>query len=115
VTHDTLQSRLNVYLELRRSLGYKTSVQEHALRDFLDYLAIHGQQDPIRAGTAVDWARQASERCYRTGPAVRLRMVRGFLVHLRRSNRRPRFHHPDWLPNLAGPEPISTRQNKSFA
>jgi len=83
VTHDTLQSRLNVYLELRRSLGYKTSVQEHALRDFLDYLAIHGQQDPIRAGTAVDWARQASERCYRTGPAVRLRMVRGFLVHLK--------------------------------
>ena len=68
MTSATLQSRLDVYLELRRSLGYKTSVQEHALRDFLDYLATHGQPDPIRAATAVDWACQASERCYRTGP-----------------------------------------------
>jgi len=83
VTHDALQSRLDVYLELRQSLGYKTSVQKHALRDFLDYLATHGQQDPIRAETVVDWARQASERCHRTGPAVRLRMVRSFLVHLK--------------------------------
>jgi len=60
VTNATLQSRLDVYLELRRSLGYKTSVQEHALRDFLDYLANHGQQEPIRTETAVDWARHSS-------------------------------------------------------
>ena len=83
MTNATWQSRLDVYLELRRSLGYKTSVQEHALRDFLDYFGTHGQQEPIRAETAVDWARQASERCYRTGPAIRLRLVRGFLVHLK--------------------------------
>lgn len=83
MTNAMLQSRLDVYLKLRRSLGYKTAVQEHALRDFLDYLANHGQQEPIRAETAVDWARQASERCYRTGPAIRLRLVRGFLVHLK--------------------------------
>ena len=63
MTNATLQSRLDVYLELRRSLSYKTSVREHALRDFLDYLANHGQEEPIRAEAAVDWARQASERC----------------------------------------------------
>jgi len=83
MTNATLQSRLDVYLELRRSLGYKTSVQEHALQGFLDYLATHGQPDPIRAENAVDWACQASAQCYRTGAAIRLRMVRGFLVHLK--------------------------------
>jgi integrase/recombinase XerD len=78
----TLRSRLDVYLELRLSLGFKTSVHQHALRDFLEYLASQGQQGPIRAETAVDWARQASTRCYRTGAAPRLRILRGFLVHL---------------------------------
>lgn len=83
MTTDLLRTRMEVYLELRRSLGYKTSVQEHALRDFVDYLSTHGRQGPIRAEVAVDWARQASARCYCTGAAVRLRMLRGFLVHLK--------------------------------
>ena len=39
--------------------------------------------DRFAQQTAVDWARQASVRCYRTGPAVRLVLVRGFLVHLK--------------------------------
>lgn len=83
MTSEALKVRLDGYLELRHSLGYKTSVHQHVLRDFADYLAIHGQQGPIRAATAVDWARQASARCYRTGAAGRLCMVRGFLVHLK--------------------------------
>lgn len=78
-----MKVRLDSYLELRRSLGYKTSVHQHVLRDFADYLATHDQQGPIRAETAVDWARQASAQCYRTGAAGRLCMVRGFLVHLK--------------------------------
>jgi integrase/recombinase XerD len=83
VTSETLKVRLDGYLELRQSLGYKTSVHQHVLRDFANYLATHGQQGPIRAETAVDWAREASVRCYRTGAAGRLCMVRGFLVHLK--------------------------------
>jgi len=84
VTIGTLEARLSGYLELRRSLGYKTSVPEHALRDFVEYLgAQHPQQTPIRAETAVDWARQASARCYRTGAAGRLWIVRGFLTYLK--------------------------------
>ncbi len=83
MTSETLQVRLDGYLELRRALGYKTSVHQHVLRDFADYLATHGQPGPIRAATTVDWARQASARCYRTGAAGRLWMVRGFLVHLK--------------------------------
>ena len=83
MTSEALKIRLDGYLELRHSLGYKTSVHQHVLRDFADYFATHGQQGPIRAATAVDWARQASARCYRTGAANRLAMVRGFLRHLK--------------------------------
>lgn len=83
VTYETLKVRLDNYLELRQALGYKTSVQRRTLREFVNYLATHGQQGPIRAETAVDWAHQASARCYRTGAAIRLRIVRGFLVHLK--------------------------------
>lgn len=83
MTSETLKVRLDGYLELRQSLGYKTSVHKHVLRDFADYLATHGQQGPIRAETAVDWAREASAQCYRTGASGRLWMVRGFLVHLK--------------------------------
>jgi len=84
VTIGTLEARLSGYLELRRSLGYKTSVPEHALRDFVEYLGTqHPQQAPIRAETAVDWARQASAHCYRTGAAGRLWIVRGFLTYLK--------------------------------
>ncbi len=83
MTSETLQVRLDGYLELRRALGYKTSVHQHVLRDFADYVATHGQPGPIRAATTVDWARQASARCYRTGAAGRLWMVRGFLMHLK--------------------------------
>ena len=84
MTIETLKARLSSYLELRRSLGYKTSVPEHALRDFVEYLGTqHPQQAPIHAETAVDWARQASAHCYRTGAAGRLWIVRGFLTYLK--------------------------------
>jgi len=83
VTSETLKARLDGYLELRQALGYKTSVHQRVLRDFADYLVTHGQEGPIRAEAAVDWAREASVRCYRTGASVRLYMVRGFLVHLK--------------------------------
>ncbi len=36
MTSETLKVRLDGYLELRRSLGYKTSVHQHVLRDFAD-------------------------------------------------------------------------------
>ena len=83
MTNDLLQARLDFYLELRRSLGYKTYWPERVLRNFVAYLTSQGQAGPIRAETAVDWARQASARCYRTGAAIRLRIVRGFLIHLK--------------------------------
>jgi hypothetical protein len=117
VTIGTLKTLLSGCLELRRSLGYKTSVPEHALGDFVEYLcAQHPQQTPIPAETAVDWARQASARCYRTGAAGRLWIVRGFLTYLKAFEpeteipstglvaepRRPRAH-------LYSPEQISQR------
>ncbi|MCX6630369.1 MAG: tyrosine-type recombinase/integrase [Candidatus Solibacter sp.] len=49
----------------------------------MDYLVAQGHPCPIRAEVALDWARQASARCYRTGAAKRLRLVRGFLSHLK--------------------------------
>lgn len=83
MTSEALKIRLDGYLELRHSLGFKTAAHQHVLRDFAEYLAAHGQQGPISAATAVDWARQASARCYRTGAAHRLGMLRGFLRHLK--------------------------------
>jgi integrase/recombinase XerD len=83
VTSEALKIRLDGYLELRHSLGYQTLECKPVLRDFLNYLAVHAQQGPIRAATAVDWARQASARCHLTGDVKRLGMVRGFLHHLK--------------------------------
>jgi len=83
VINDMLQVRLKAYLDLRQSFGYRTSAHQHALQAFVSYLATHDQPWPIRAETAVDWARQASVRCYQTGAAARLRIVRSFLVHLK--------------------------------
>jgi integrase/recombinase XerD len=83
VTTDALKSRLENYLRLRQSLGYKSSVHQHVLQDFVGYLETQKHPGPIRAETAVDWARQASTRCYRTGSAIRLRIIRGFLIHLK--------------------------------
>lgn len=83
MTNHLLQARLDLYLQLRRSLGYKTYWLERVLRNFVAYLASQGLEGPIRAETALDWARQASARCYSTGAAIRLRMLRGFLTHLK--------------------------------
>ena len=52
MTEETLRSRLEVYLQLRQSLGYQTPVHQQALRDFVNYLAAHDQPGPIRAATA---------------------------------------------------------------
>jgi integrase len=83
VTNHLLQARLDFYLELRRSLGFKTYWSERVLRSFVAYLASQDQEGPICAETALDWARQASARCYSTGAAIRLCMLRGFLTHLK--------------------------------
>lgn len=78
-----LQSRLEDYLRLRQSLGFKDAVTRHVLQDFVNHIEAKAQQGPIRAETALDWAREASSRCYRSGAAPRLRVVRGFLEHLK--------------------------------
>jgi integrase/recombinase XerD len=80
---DNLRSHLESYLQLRQALGFKKSPLANALRDFIDYFVQHGQQGPVRAETTVDWARQASVRCYRSGPAHKLRFLRGFLIYLK--------------------------------
>lgn len=77
------QSRLESYLRLRRSLGFKDAFAGNALRAFVSDLESKGHQGAIRAETAVDWARQASGRCYRTGASTRLHIVRGFLIYLK--------------------------------
>lgn len=67
MTNATLQSRLDVYLELRRSLGYKTSVQEHALQDFLDYLQPTASRS--RFAPRPSWTGPAKPQNDATGPA----------------------------------------------
>jgi hypothetical protein len=48
VTEETLRSRLEVYLQLRQSLGYQTPVHQQALRDFVNYLAAHNQPRTVQ-------------------------------------------------------------------
>lgn len=64
-----LQSRLEDYLRLRQSLGFKDADTRHVLQDFVEHIEAKAPKAPIRAETAVDWARETSSRCYRSGPA----------------------------------------------
>lgn len=83
MTSEALKIRLDGYLKLRQSLGYKTLAYQPVLQDFLSYRAVHAPQGPIRMATTVDWACQSSAMCCRPGAARRLWMVRGFLRHLK--------------------------------
>jgi len=80
---DLLKSRLDAYIQLRRSLGHDRPFEKSALEDFYRYLTQHDQSGPIRAETALNWASSASARCYRSGSSKRFYIVRGFLSYLK--------------------------------
>ena len=69
------------YVAMRRGLGYRSRVQERALRAFARHLDRAGHRGPIPLETSLDWA-SATASPDPCNPARRLGMVRGFLRHL---------------------------------
>ena len=75
--------RVECYVGLRRAIGYTVRYEEKLLKDFVQFLASQNPSSPIRAQTAIDWACAPTPRRGPAGRASRLKVVRGFLSHLR--------------------------------
>jgi integrase len=78
-----LSLRVECYVGLRRALGYAVHSEEKLLKDFVQFLSASDVTGPIRAQLAIDWACTPSPRRGPAGQASRLKLVRGFLSHLR--------------------------------
>jgi integrase len=74
-------ARVEDYLALRRSLGYRSRGQERYLRAFAGYLDRAGHHGPIPLAASMDWATSttSADPC---NPARWLTVVRGLLRHL---------------------------------
>jgi integrase len=71
-----LHAMLDDYLSVRRALGVKLAREEKLLRQFLAWLAEHGQPQ-ITADAALEWARQPGQ-VSAGWLGMRMRAVRGF-------------------------------------
>ena len=70
------------YIGMRRGLGYRSPVQERALRAFARHLESRDQHHgPIPLQASLDWA-SATSSTDPCNPARRMTTVRGFLRHL---------------------------------
>jgi integrase/recombinase XerD len=78
-----LLSRVECYVGLRRAIGYTVRYEEKLLKDFVQFLASRDVSSPIRAQMAIDWACAPAPGRGPAGKASRLKVVRGFLSHLR--------------------------------
>jgi len=76
---------LDLYLELRRAVGFAMRVEERLLRDFLRYIDHHECNSASTAQLAVDWACSIQIRPGSGTHAGRLSVVRGFLTYLQSS------------------------------
>ena len=73
---------LDADLARREALGDATHATRRRLQDVVASLAQHGAGPPMRARLAVAWACRASTTRGPSGPHARLRVARGFLLHL---------------------------------
>src|SRR5262249_18245180 len=79
---DRLWEYLDAYLGVRQAVGFQMRAHRTLLRDFVQFVTRHGDDGPLRAQLAVDWA-SASHACTtRGGVARRLSMARGLLLYL---------------------------------
>lgn len=92
----TLQKALNDYLALRRSLGFKLTKNESALRKFVAFLQIQSSEF-ITTQLALDWAQQPqhTSQAHRAG---RLGMVRDFARYLSATDPRTEIPAQGLLP-----------------
>ena len=106
MTPDSLRPHIDSYLELRRSLGFRTPVQAHHLRELLDRAIAQGFAWPIRTQTILDWVSAAgSDSCGLPGQRMRLINARCFLKHLKASDPDTEVPGPGLLPRPPRPKP----------
>ena len=75
--------QVECYVGLRRALGYTIRSEEKLLKDFVRSLESRNAPAPIRAQMAVEWACAPAPGRGLAGQTSRLKVVRGFLSHLR--------------------------------
>jgi integrase/recombinase XerD len=80
---DDLLLQVESYIRLRRALGHVIASEEKELKNFIYFFREQGGSGPIRAQIAVDWACIPSPKRGPGGQLRRLKIVRGFLSHLR--------------------------------
>jgi len=83
MTTTELLVHVEAYVGLRKVLGYTVRSDEKLLKDFVAFLASRHIHGPIHAQVAVEWACLPAPRRGPSGQATRLKVVRGFLAHLR--------------------------------
>ena len=83
MTSAALLRHVEAYVGLRKALGYTVRSDDKLLKDFVAFLASRHVHGPIHAQHAVDWACLPAPGRGPSGQANRLKVVRGFLAHLR--------------------------------
>jgi len=97
--------QVECYVGLRKAIGYTVRSEEKLLKDFVAFLIPGTTHGPIRAQTAVDWACTPSPGRGPAGQASRLKVVRGFLSHLRATLPETEVPGPGILAPIRRPTP----------
>src|SRR4030095_1057923 len=81
---DRLWEYLDAYLGVRQAVGFQMRAHRTLLRDFVQFVTRHGDDGPLRAQLAVDWASASTALKTRGGVARRPSLARRSLTSLRR-------------------------------
>jgi integrase/recombinase XerD len=105
MTTTELLLHVEAYVGLRKALGYTARSDGKLLKDFVAFRESRHVHGPIHAQLAVDWACLPAPGRGPSGQANRLKVVRGFLAHLRATW--PETEVPDFgsLPPIRRPTP----------
>jgi integrase/recombinase XerD len=97
--------RVECYVGLRSAIGYTVRYEEKLLKNFVQFLASQNDCGPIRAQMAIDWACAPVPGRGLAGKAGRLKVVRGFLSHLRAALPETEVPGPGVLAPIRRPTP----------
>lgn len=104
--------RVECYVGLRSAIGYTVRYEEKLLKNFVQFLASQDACGPIRAQMAIDWACAPAPGRGLSGQASRLKVVRGFLSHLRAALPETEVPGPGVLAPIRRPTPYLYSQDE---
>ena len=104
--------RVECYVGLRRAIGYTVRYEEKLLKDFVQSLTSQDVSSPIRAQMAIDWACAPAPGRGLAGKTSRLKVVRGFLSHLRAALPETEVPGPGVLAPIRRPSPYLYSQSE---